>query len=626
MPWYSVFTGRAPAPQPPAESGRPGTPPSGRAGASSANSSRGAVTAAAAEVHSASSSLMSKPSTWQHEAWEFYDTLGEFNYGVTWTSNMLSRVRLRAAKLIPGSDEPVFQADGIGVELLAKLADGTGGQAQLMRMLTIQLSVPGEGYLVGEVQGGVESWQVRSMDEVRAQNEQFEIVDARLPQVTWRPLVKDSHMIRVWRPHARYYHLADSPAKAARATMRELELVNRHIMAQYLSRLASAGIVLFPEEISFPVREEFQDAEDPFMEEWITIAAEAIKNPGAASAVIPIPMRLPADVIDKIAHLDFTLKIDDKIIEKRDSAIKRLATKLDMPAEVLLGMGDVNHWGAWQLEEGGLKVHIAPTAELICDSLTRQYLRPRLEASGADPGEWVVWYDMSELALQPDRSQASFDAYDRLELSGAALRRETGFSEEDKPTSQDLLEQGLKLIIKTLPSGASDAISKLTGISLQPIVPISPQPPDVAEQTADGNTPDSTPTDQGANAPGAPPPTAKADQEPNGPPAPDPGAAAAAQVAEERALRMVVQMRTQHALTFTLGGTELMHPKLCAGHLYSCPFSHSLSARPPDTRPGTFGTYACRLDALGIIRIDGPMPYADPSDFLTTRSTHHVPA
>jgi hypothetical protein len=604
MPWYSVFTGQAPtpraAPRPPVKSER-------------------ALVAAAAEVISPTSSLMVKPSAWQNEVWDFYDDLAEFNYGVTWLSNMLSRVRLRAAKIVPGSDEPVFQEEGAGVEILAKLADGAGGQAQLMRMLAIQLSAPGEGYLIGEVLNGVETWQVRSMEEVRAQNEQFEVVEARTPQLRWRALGKNSHVIRVWRPHARYYHLADSPARAARAAMRELELVNRHILAQYLSRLASAGIVIFPEEISFPVREEFQDAEDPFMEEWITIAAEAIKNAGAASAVIPIPMRLPAEIIDKVKHLDFTLKIDDKIIEKRDSAIKRLATKMDMPAEVLLGMGDVNHWGAWQLEEGGLKVHIAPTAELIADSLTRLYMHPRLQAGGEDPAEWVIWYDMSELALQPDRSQASFDAYDRMEVSGAALRRETGFSEEDKPGPQELFEQGLKMIIKTLPSGASDAIAKLTGIDLQPIVPVSPQPPDVAEKTAAGETPDSTPEAQGANAPGAPPGTAEADQEPDGPP--DQLAAANA-----RAERMIRQMRTQHALTFSLDGTELLHPKLCAGALYGCPFTHALSARPPDTRPGALGTYACRLDSLGILRIDGPLPYVDPADFLTTGSTHRVPA
>jgi hypothetical protein len=149
-------------------------------------------------------------------------------------------------------------------------------------------------------------------------------------------------------------------------------------------------------------------------------------------------------------------------------------------------------------------------------------------------------------------------------------------------------------------------------------VPISPQPPDVAEKTADGETPDSTPTDQGAVPPGAPPPTAQTQEGPPGPPEQE--------AAQARAERMVRQMRTQHMLTFMLEGTKLLHPKLCGGHLYSCPFTLELSARPPDVRPGMFGTYAARIDAYGRLRIDNPMPYVDPTAFYTTESNRHVPA
>src|SRR5690606_40124656 len=99
------------------------------------------------------------------------------------------------------------------------------------------------------------------------------------------------------------------------------------IIAQYLSRLASAGVWLVPDEITFPVREEFADAADPFMAEWIEIAAEAIRTPGTAAATVPIPIKVPAEYVDKIRHLDFTLKRSEKIIDKRESAIKRLDRK-----------------------------------------------------------------------------------------------------------------------------------------------------------------------------------------------------------------------------------------------------------------------------------------------------------
>jgi hypothetical protein len=353
------------------------------------------------------------------------------------------------------------------------------------------------------------------------------------------------------------------------------------------------------------------------MSEWIEIAATAIQNPGTASAVVPIPLVGPADALAAVKHVDFTLKIDEKIIEKRDSAIKRLATKLDMPAEVLLGMGDVNHWSAWQLEEGALKTHIAPVAELICDALTRGYLQPRLEASGEDPAQWVVWYDMSELALRPDRSGNAKDAYDRLEISGAALRRELGFDEDDAPEDDELKAQALKVIIKTLPSGAASALAQLTGEEVPPIVPVSPQDPGTAEAVQKGDTPPPGSSDNNGSAPPGGDTPDSPPQDEQGPPGtrdnpPDQAAAARAQL-------LVQQARTQHMLRVTASDRwELFHPPLCGEHEYSCPFTHAVVTSAPSARPGSSGTYMCHLDAFGRLVIDGRSPYADTTAMIST--------
>lgn len=572
-----------------------------------------ALTAAASRPKSAEAQFLRHPENWQNEVWDYYDSLGEFNYGVWWLSNMLSRVRLRAAKLQPDTDEPEIQTKGPAAELMMRFGGGVSGQAQLMKRLTVQLSIPGEGYLVGEKQGAQERWMVRSVNEIRSQSGGYYVMDETSVNAgrDWRPLGSDSLVTRVWRPHDRFYHLADSPARSARTIMRELELVNRKIVAEYLSRLASAGILGIPDELTFPVREEFADAPNPLVAEFIEISAQAIEHPGTASSVIPIPIVGPAEAIQALTHIDFTLKMDDQIIEKRDSAIKRLATKLDMPAEILLGMGDVNHWGAWQLEEGALKTHIAPVAELIADSLTRGYLQPRLEASGEDPADWVVWYDMSELALRPDRSGNATEAYDRLELSGTAFRRELGFDEDDKPKDDELKEQALKVIIKTLPSGAASALAQLIGESeIQPIVPVSSTDPATAEQIQKGETPSPEP----GKPPAQGPPATKG----NAPPPPEEGASPAKQAA--RAERLLRQSRTQHMVRYraTTGMTELLHPPLCHEFEYSCPFTHALATDRSRARPGTSGTYWCRLDSFGRFVLDGPAPYADTREMIQT--------
>jgi hypothetical protein len=593
MAWWQAFSRRSALPTP--------TPPA------TVVPEQHAVTAAASTITSPRTELLRTTDAWQEEAWGYYDDLGPFRYAIEWKSSMLSRVRLYAAKLDPGEDEPVRAEAGTAVDLMATLGGGVAGQAQLMADLATQLDVPGEGYLIGETINGVEQWTVRSTDEVQARNRQFQVMDENSTSSSgakWRPLEANSLVNRVYRPHKRYHYLADSPARAARSTMRELELVNRHILAQYLSRLASAGVLVMPDEVTFPVREEFADASDPFMAEWIEIAREAISKPGTASAVVPIPMKIPGEWVDKVKHIDFTLKIDDKIIEKRESAIKNLASQLNIPAEVLLGMGDLNHWGAWQVDAAALKTNIAPDAELICQAITTGYLQPRLKASGVeDPESWVVWYDMSELALSPDRGADAFQAYDRMEIDGAALRRETGFDEADKPEGDELKEQALKVIIKTLPSGAGSALTELLGeqVTIAPTAPIQPgENTTTVEDTAPATTEQGPPDTQDQ-----PPPETAADR-------------AAVQARTDRMLR---QAKSLHAVRFAVGyGPELLHPASCAEHAYSCPFTHAAAKLATLPRPGTSGTYEARLDAFGQLTIGRLAPHWNTSGFLTTRS------
>ena len=577
-----------------------------------------AITAAAQIVAAPRSPLLKTPDSWQREAWDFFDELGEFNYGIIWLSQMMSRVRLRAARLDPDLDEPSItdvKPDDLAAKMLRDLAGGVGGQAQMMRGLVTQLSVPGEGYLVGEQMGKNFSWMVRSNEEVRATSGRFEVVGGRIPTVNWVPLGPDSLVVRVWRPHPRYYHIADSPARSARPIMRELELVNRYITAQYLSRIAMAGLLILPDEASFPVREEFQDEPDPLSMEFVEIAAEAIREPGRASSIVPLLIRVPADVAEKIRHIDFTLKIDEKVIERRNSAITRLANKLDIPAEVLTGLGDVNHWTAWQLDEGALKTHIAPMAELICHCLTVGYLQPRLAASGEeDVGQWCVWYDMSELAIRPDRSENAMQAYDRFEIGGEALRRETGFDEDDKPEGDDLTEQMLKALVRTTPNLAAESLEELAGKTV--FSAPAPAPPPGQAPNIPGNPPETAPP--GTEKPPGPPGNGKA-------PAPKDQGPSAKQAATykdplaNQMTKVIAQSKAMHAVRFS--GTRppvLMHPPLCADNAYGCPFTHAAEDAHL-TRLAT-GTYECHLDPFGRITIGQPSPYIDTSDWVRTET------
>lgn len=581
-----------------------------------------ALTAAATIVAAPRGTLMKTDESWQREAWEFFDGLGEFNTGVTWLSQMMSRVRLRAALLKPDLDEPSIsdvQPNDLAAQLLRDLAGGVGGQAQMIRGLVTQLSVPGEGYLVGEqLTEKMFSWMVRSNEEVRATSGHFQVVGDRIPTVRWVDLPDNSLVVRVWRPHPRYYHAADSPARSARPIMRELDLVNRHITAEYLSRLAMAGLLVLPEEASFPVRPEFQDEPDALSMEFVEIAAESIKEPGHASSIVPLLIRVPAEIADKIKHIDFTLQLDEKIIERRNSAIERLANKLDIPAEIMTGRGAVNHWTAWNLDEAALKTHIAPMAELICHCLTVGYLQPRLAASGEkDVGKWVVWYDMSELAIRPDRSENAVLAYDRHEIDGEALRTETGFDEDDAPKGEELKTQLLKTIVRTQtnPQMVAKAFEALTGAGIftemeQPAAPTGGVPGNGPE---DGqNLPEEEPAATGEQT--GPPNDGKT---PDGPPAKSSPKAPAKTAAQLE--HTIKQAQAMHAIRFS--GTRspmLLHPPICSQNAYGCPLTHA--AEEALITQLSSGSYEARLDPFGRLIVGSGVPWLDTNGWITTET------
>jgi len=383
-------------------------------------------------------------------------------------------------------------------------------------------------------------------------------------------------------------------------------------MSQYLSRLASAGVLILPSEATFPVREELQDEPDPLMAEFIEISAEAIRTPGTAASIVPIIIKVPGELAAQIKHLDFTLKIDEKIIEKRESAIQRLGNKLDVPTEIMTGMAKVNHWTAWQLDEGALKTHIAPMAEVICDALTTGYLRPRMKASGATDEEIaqaVVWYDMSELAMRPDRSENATLAYDRLELGGPSYRRELGFDEDDAPKPDEVVDQALKIIMRNFQNEAPAALDALAGKK----VLAEPAP-------AVTGTPGTSPPAGNAPPEGENPQPEDATQEKTGPPnqgkAPSkPSGSKASDAAVQRLARVASQLAALHLIKFnkTRKTVTLMHPSVCNDHSFSCPFTHSMYERLPMSL--STGTYECRLGPDGI-QVGEQAPHRDDGQWI----------
>lgn len=441
---------------------------------------------------------------WQQEGWGYFRSVGELWYGLDWQANAISRVRLVAAEMVPSGDEPEPLEEGPAAELMQQFCGGTAGQAAFLKAISFQLGVPGEGWLVAErdspdIPLTAAQWCVYSTDSFRQRGRDpagNDILEVRIDETHWRPLLADALPIRVWEPDPQYPWLAMSAVQAAIPILRRIDLLDRRIIAMLVSRLAMNGILFIPQEGTFTVPPEFADAPDPFVALLIDIASKNIANPGMASAAIPLPMKFSAEFIEKFRHLAFGDPLDEQLLVERDKELQRLATTLKITTERLTGgMSQANHWSAWQMDEEEIQTSICPVVETICHALSEGFLQPMLMAVGASPlgpngGKLLVWYDVGRLTAKPDNSTNAQAAYDRLEISPTAYRRETGFDEADMPTADELEAMGWRKLVGTVELGPT-AIAKLTG------APVSETPvagPPVGPGSGDGSAEPSAPS------------------------------------------------------------------------------------------------------------------------------------
>jgi len=424
---------------------------------------------------------------WQDAAWEFYDTIGEYRYGVDWVGNLLSKATL----YVVGPDGQPSKHDLI-TEAMAALFGGPEGQAEMLRMLGIQFTVAGEAYIVGLDEEGDDDWFVIAATEISRKSDTTFSIGTGSDKIVAD--TNDSMVIRIWRPHPRKPKVSTSPSRAVLPILSEIERLTMHVAAQLESRLTSAGLLILPSQFSFPALPSSRKAKDgeevtssqvanpaqAFADLLVEIASIAIDDPTDASAKVPIVTQVDGEYIDKVQFLKFWTDLDEHAIELRTEAIRRLALGLDMPPEVLTGTADTNHWAAWQIDEAAIKSHSEPLLKVITSSLTVGYLRPVLESLGMDFEEaatYSIAADTADLRLRPNRSKEAMELYDRGVLSKGAVVRENGFDETDIMTGQELTDW---LTVK-LAEGQTTPELVAQGLSLLG-VPVS-APTEPAEET-----------------------------------------------------------------------------------------------------------------------------------------------
>lgn len=418
---------------------------------------------------------------WQDEAWLYADVIGEINYAFTVVANALSRVRLYTAHVTDpasppsptDSDTEIGQASA---EILSRLNSAFGGVPGLLRDAAMNLQIAGECLLVQRPSNPFssppqpESWDIRSVDELHVGTDGRFIIIPREDQDKSAaiPLPKGAFVARIWRPHPRYSDSSISSVRPVLDLCAELMLLNKTFRATARSRLNS-GMLYLPDGLSVATSTDpdaFSDTEgevpdpdaatpfslvgndladqsdvDEFEEALLEAMTTPIADEESASAVVPLLVRGPAELGEKIRLIQFERSFDPALVERSKEVLDRIMQGLDVPKEVVKGLSSLKFATAQIVDIQLYQAHVEPLALLICDALTTVYLRPALRALDFPEDEimqHVIWYDPSDVTTRPNKAEDAEKGYENHLLSGTAWRQAHNFTDDDAPNSTEL--------------------------------------------------------------------------------------------------------------------------------------------------------------------------------------------
>ncbi len=443
---------------------------------------------------------------WQTEAWRLYDIVPEHHFLAGRIGDSLAQARLYVTQVDETGEETGEVTEG-RIKRLAAVPLGTGSQRDdNLRLAGIDLAVGGECWIVGEnaasnPDAAEGNWFVVTGAAFSKTGDQITV---RRPQTRGgsRLVLRDGTdiLIRCWRPHPNDTDQADSFTRSAIVPLREIELLTKREFAELDSRLTGAGVMFLPEGVDFPRGEDDQEGLPGFMAYLQRAAGASMKDQSTANAMVPILATIPDHMVehlDKLKPITFWSELSAEITPMKDKAIARLASSAEIPAEVLTGIADSNHWTAWLISDEGIR-WIKGYLGLVADALTRGFLRRALESLGvSDPERYAFAFDTSALAAKPNRLDDAERLYDRGLISDEALIMAAAFSADQMPGTEERARQIVYKLVMTQPDLALDPeVQRVLG--LPPIKSVGLPP--TADQNADSDDPD----DDGGPADGPP--------------------------------------------------------------------------------------------------------------------------
>lgn len=397
--------------------------------------------------------------TWQKKILVYANLVPEVMTGYSFVNNVLNRIwyeiehydRIENEWVV--DDSPEIQ----GVERRINNGFSAGRAGALLHLIE-------ECYiLTRRTEDLAFEFETLAATEIRFQNgrnEQRELKDGT--KETWVPVPEGTTVIRVFTPDPANRELAGGPHKAMTGLLELMALELQRDQATAISVLAGNGILYIPTEILPDESYDLDSTDAPGSREMFENRLEegmtaSITDRNRADAVVPLTLYGPAEYGAEIRHvLPERGETSGETGARMDSYRKRYAQDIDLPAQIILGIGDGNHWTDWKVDENTWAYHLEPRAERIGDALYVGLVSRILENLGLNPAEYRLVPNASKAVAQQDKSGTATEAYKLGAIKIDSYLEALGFDPSD---ARDDAEELLLDIITGGAAPVGDAIS-----------------------------------------------------------------------------------------------------------------------------------------------------------------------
>lgn len=409
-------------------------------------------------------------------SWTNYRRVGEVRYAIQRSARIAGSARLVAAKVNEKGQIIETKERGVEADIVASITSRFGGVRGLIERYYTLMNVPGQSFLARvrenrDGSGNADGYWFLSASEIAREGDS-ERQAKRNADLVWtmrraagtnsvvsRRMIKPADFYgRVWSPDHQFVEDVDSPMQAINPLCDQLHTLNETLAGRLRQRFALAGILLIPNEISDAAISGDEGARprdglysnDKVMNYLIHVMTTNVINHAKGLASIPILLKGPAAVLDKVRHMVMDVKIFEEDLKHRAVLIESILAALNQQKQAVTGGEDTNHWGMWAVADEERRITVTPDLEAMCHALTRLILWPELQARDRRPGSitpWRVWYDLSAAQVRANQGEDARQGFDRMVVSGAWLRDLMGATEEDMPTGAEYVRQ-LGVLIK----------------------------------------------------------------------------------------------------------------------------------------------------------------------------------